>query len=238
MGRLPSKLSPKSSTKKSTNFHLIVRRHEHIERAPPQHTEPDGLGILRLLETPSTSNHSLRRRELHQEVALTIFLAVTVVEIFLNGYFRVVVSEAPFQHCEKDFLKDIDARISLERKCREWPRRILGASLDPTNDHVKAFMDLKDLRNKLVHFVSSHESMELPDNITIHGLADTTAYRTLTSEVAVRCLETVKSVAYEIFRLRGIQPSQCPHAFHAWFGEVPSNRRFQTDRFTAAEPES
>lgn len=162
-------------------------------------------------------------RELHQEVALTIFLAVTVIEIFLNGYFRVIVSEGPFQHCEKDFLKDIDARISLERKCREWPRRVLGTSLDTENDHVKAFMDLKELRNKLVHFVSSHESIELPGNVTIHGLADTTPYRTLTSEVAVRCLETVKGFAYEVFRLRGIQLSEGPHAFHAWFGEVPSN---------------
>lgn len=166
-------------------------------------------------------------RELNQEVALTIILAITVIEIFLNGYFRVVVSEALYQRHEKQFLKDIDSRISLDRKYREWPKRILGTGLDETNEHIKAFTNLKSLRNKLVHFVSSHESIELPGNITIHGLADTTAYRMLKVEDALKSLATVKGFAHEIFRLRGLPPEQFPHAFHAWFGEVPSNNAFQ-----------
>lgn len=166
-------------------------------------------------------------RELNQEIALTIILAVTVIEIFLNAYFRVVVSESPYRHHEERFLKDIEKRISLEKKCREWPKRILGAALDETNEHVKAFTELKSLRNNLVHFVSSHESIELPGKVTIHGMADTTAYQTLSVEDGVKCLGTVKGFAYEIFRLRGVPPEQFPHGFHAWFGEVPSNNAFQ-----------
>ena len=166
-------------------------------------------------------------RELNQEVALTIILAVTVIEIFLNGYLRVVVSETPYQPHEKQFLKDVDKRISLERKCREWPKRILGAELDEANEHMKAFTDLKGLRNELVHFASSHESIKLPGNVTIHGMADTTTYRALRVKDALTSLSTVKGFAYEIFRLRGLPPEQFPHAFHAWFGEVPSNNAFQ-----------
>lgn len=165
--------------------------------------------------------------ETRQEVALTVILAVTVVEIFLNAYFRVVVSEEPFQKHEKKLLKELSDRILLDRKCREWPARIFGASPNPKNGSVRAFAELKELRNKLIHFVSSHETVHLPGNITIHGLADTSAYNSLTTQVALTSVETVRGFAYEIFRLRGIASENWPHSFHGWFGEVPSNQALQ-----------
>lgn len=178
--------------------------------------------------------HSLKRqasrtskcsgREQRQEAALTVILAVTVVEIFLNAYFRVVVSEKPFRNHEEKLLQDLTKRISLEKKCREWPLRIFGASPDSEISSIRAFAELRELRNKLIHFSSSHETVHLPENITIHGLADSSAYNSLTPQAACASVDTVRGYAYEIFRLHGIPQEKWPHSFHAWFGDVPSNQ--------------
>ena len=154
-----------------------------------------------------------------QETSLTVFLAVTVVEIFLNLYFRIIVSEPAFQEHEKKLVNEQNGRISLEQKLRKWPRRVLGQDLDFDSEQMKAFVELKELRNGLVHFVSTHSSSDLPGSITINGLSDTSIYSSLTAAVAIRCPDVVRGVAYEVFKVRGIDASKRAHAFHAWFGE-------------------
>lgn len=158
-----------------------------------------------------------------QETSLTVFLAVTVVEIFLNLYFRVVVSETAFKEHEEKLVTELNGRISLERKLRKWPKRILGEDLDFDSEAIKAFLELKNLRNELVHFVSTHSAIELPGPITISGLADTSVYSSLSSEVASRCPNIVRGVAYEVFRLRGIDATDRENVFHSWFGEQTLN---------------
>ncbi len=157
-----------------------------------------------------------------QETSLTVFLAVMVVEIFFNLYFRIVVSTPAFQEHEKKLLDELNGRISLEQKLRKWPKRIFGEGLNFDSEQMKAFTELKELRNSLVHFVSTHASIELPGSIIINGLADTSIYSSLTATVAISCPDVVRGVAHEVFRVRGIEASKRVHAFHAWFGEPPT----------------
>lgn len=158
-----------------------------------------------------------------QELVLALFLLVSVVETFINAFFRVVVEEDGYKSHKERLLKDIDKRISLEGKLKEWPKKILGKRLDFKNTNVKRFIDLKNHRNSLMHFVSSHESIELPGPVYIHGMADISSLKRLTLPAAKDYPNIIRNFSYEIFVARGIEVENLPHAFHRWFGEPPSN---------------
>ena len=158
-----------------------------------------------------------------QELVLALFLSVSVVEAFINAFFRVVVEEEGFRIHRDRLLKDVEKRISLERKLKEWPKKVLGKRLDFDALNVKMFVDLKNQRNALMHFGSSHESIELPGPVYIHGLADMSAMKALSPPLAVEYPNVIRNFSYEIFSARGISRENLPHAFHQWFGEPPSN---------------
>jgi len=159
-----------------------------------------------------------------QELVLALFLSVSVIETFLNAFFRVVVEEDCFKVHREKFLKDIEKRISLDAKLKEWPKKIFGKRLSFDNTNVKQFIDMKNHRNALMHFVSSYESIELPGPVFIDGLADMSALRMLTLPVAKKYPTIIRNFSYEIFLARGIQEENLPHAFHSWFGEPPGLR--------------
>lgn len=162
-----------------------------------------------------------------QEIALALFLAVSVVETFINAFFRVVVEEDDYRVHRERVLKDIERRVSLEAKIKEWPKKVLGRRLDHSTPNVKRFLDLKNHRNALMHFVSSHETVELPGPVYIHGMADMSVFETLSPESAAEYPAIIKNFAFEIFTARGIAEERLPHSFHRWFGEPPSNPAFQ-----------
>ena len=124
-------------------------------------------------------------RTAKQELALSLFLAVIVVESFINIFFRVVVGESEFKNSESMLLNDIKRRISLEGKLKKWPKEILGYPLDLSKGAVNKFVQLKNHRNLLMHFDSSHESLTLPDSIKLTGLSDMTPLESL-------CLSSAK----------------------------------------------
>lgn len=170
--------------------------------------------VYRVLEESDSDN------EKRQECAVCIFLAVTAVETFLNVFFRVVVEEEPFTAHKSQLLADIRKQFSLARKLEKWPRDILGRSLSDIAGPGREFAALRDLRNKLMHFTSSHQTIEIP-GATIHGLADTSSYDRLGNDDARRALRVAEDVLAEIFRLRGISVDQIPHALHLWTGRPP-----------------
>jgi len=165
-----------------------------------------------------------------QELVLALFLSVSVVEAFINAFFRVVVEEDGFKIHRDRLLKDVEKRISLESKLKEWPKRVLGKRLDFDAENVRTFVDLKNHRNALMHFVSSHESIELPGPIYIHGLADMSALKALSLPLALEYPNVIRNFSCEIFLARGISREQLPHAFHQWFGEPPSNTALNLTR--------
>lgn len=107
------------------------------------------------------------KSEQKQEIALCIIMAVTVVETFLNIYFRVIVSEPAYSKHKQRVLNDLSFNPypkSLDEKLKHWPKDILGQTLDLGSHIPKEFFELKKRRNRLMHFSSSHESVCVPAN--------------------------------------------------------------------------
>jgi hypothetical protein len=158
---------------------------------------------------------------IRQQGTLCIFQSVTVVETFLNLYFRVVVSEKEFKKHEKYYLETIDSRSTLEYKLKNWPKTILGHNLNLDSGIGKAFLDLKDLRNSLMHFVSSHETIKVP-NIEIQGLANIDHFENLSVEDARKALVVAEDFLCEIFRLRGIREEDFNYMLRLWSAKTPT----------------
>lgn len=156
--------------------------------------------------------------EMREEVASCLMQTVAVVETFLNMFFRVVVEEPGFTQHKPRLLKDLKDRRSLEHKLKVWPAAILGKAVDFEEPAVKAFLVLKEQRNGLMHFTSSHESVFVP-GVAIHGLADTTILDRLTRADAVGAVEAAEGIIYVLLRARGISEQNLLHALHSWIGK-------------------
>ena len=158
---------------------------------------------------------------LRRQIALSIFQSVTAVETFLNVYFRVVVSENRFNQHEQYFLKTISERKPLEYKLKNWPKTILGRNLSLDSGIGKSFVDLKNLRNSLMHFVSSHDTVQVASWV-FRGMANIDQYENLTVADARKALETAESFAREIFRLKGVKENEMQTMLQLWIGMLPA----------------
>ncbi len=155
-----------------------------------------------------------------QEIVVCILLAVTLVEAFLNVYFRILVSNEEFtSHCGW-LLEDLRRRRSLDHKIEVWPELILRKRLDFSTGAARDFKVLKERRNALMHFTSSHITLDALGDLTFHGLADTSAFDELTAAHAADALEAAEGIICEIWRLRGIPEESLPHMLHQWTGRM------------------
>jgi hypothetical protein len=160
--------------------------------------------------------------EIRQDAAISIILAVQCVEVFLNIYFRVLVSEAAFAHAAEQVTSDLqNPRFGLDSKLKDWPELVFGKRLNLSEGVGQRFIALKSLRIRLMHFTSTHQTIEIP-GVAIHGLADVSAYQSLSAQSALDALYTSEDFLCEVFALRGITPENLPHALHSWTGKVPT----------------
>ena len=160
-------------------------------------------------------------QEIRQDSAIAIILSIQCVEVFLNVYFRVVVSEPDFSHAFIKINSDLhDTKFGLERKLKDWPKLVFDKKLDFSSGASQRLKKLKNQRNKLMHFKSSHETI-LISEIVINGLADTTSYESLNTQSAIDALSTAEDFLCEIFTLRGIVPENLSHSLHSWTGKPP-----------------
>jgi hypothetical protein len=158
---------------------------------------------------------------LRQDAALCIILAVQCVEVFFNIYFRVLISEPAFAHAGGRISADLQkTQFRLDRKIKEWPQLVFGRKLNLDKGAGQRFVALKNLRHTLMHFASSHETIDIP-GVAIHGMADTSAYESLSAESAIEALHTAEAFLCEVFTLRGISSENLPHALHSWTGRPP-----------------
>lgn len=156
-----------------------------------------------------------------QDAALCVILAVQSVEVFLNIYFRVLISEPAFAHASERISADLrKTRFGLDQKIKEWPLVAFGKGLSLDKGAGQRFVALKDLRHTLMHFTSSHETFEA-SGVTINGLADTSAYESLSAESAAEALRTAEAFLCEMFALRGAPSNELPHHLHSWTGKPP-----------------
>ncbi|MEW8288224.1 MAG: hypothetical protein AB2697_19770 [Candidatus Thiodiazotropha endolucinida] len=157
-----------------------------------------------------------------QNTVLSVFMAVTVTEVFINMWFRVRVENRHSEAEKKAFLKELSfpQPASLDRKLKQWPERYLGGPIDFSSGPGAEFMRLKDLRNSMVHFTSKYETFQY-DNVVIHRLADTSSYDGLVSDDALWALQTAEDMVAEIFKKSGADCDRIPHKLHAWTGKFP-----------------
>jgi len=155
--------------------------------------------------------------EKKQDIALCIFMAVTTVEAFFNIYFRILIDEDPFSKNRERILSDLERKKSLDYKIKNWPKMVFNKKLNLSDGYPSNFLNLKDLRNRLVHFVSSYETVTIP-GISIQGLADTAALDNLELKDAISSHEIAAGMLKEIFILRGMSDNQIRGAIHLWTG--------------------
>jgi len=156
----------------------------------------------------------------HQDTSLCVILSVTGVEAFLNLYFRVLISETPYKHAEEQILSDLQNKVNLDIKIKNWPHLVFNEKIDFGSGVGQKFTTVKNMRNKLIHFSSSHETIEVP-GVIINGMADTSAYDSLKTMKPIEILEIAENFICEIFRLRGIEKDNICHMLHSWTGKVP-----------------
>ncbi|MFA5271573.1 MAG: hypothetical protein WC412_04440 [Candidatus Omnitrophota bacterium] len=161
------------------------------------------------------------KEEILQDTVLCVILAVTGVEVFLNIYFHIMINEEPYKHAKEQILSDLMRQVSLDKKLKEWPQKVLGKKIQLNYGIGLEFTNLKKLRNKLVHFSSSYETFT-SSSITIIGLPDTTIYDSLDANSALKALDTAEQLICEIFRLQGTEEADICRALHLWTGKVPT----------------
>ncbi len=159
--------------------------------------------------------------EKKQDIALCIFLGVTIVEAFFNIYFRIIVEEEPFTKHKNQILEDLEKRKSLDHKIRNWPKIIFRKGLNFEKGISKAFLEFKNLRNELMHFKNTYESVNF-SKVSMHGLANTSVLDDLFIDDAVLSHELAEGMLTEVFRLRGITEEKIPGAIHLWTGRIIS----------------
>ena len=139
---------------------------------------------------------------IRQHVMLSILLSITVVETFMNIYFRLLVSHGKFKKYEHTIINDLDNRMSLEKKLIKWPKLLFDREFDQSKGVGLEFKELKDLRNKLMHFTTTHETLKIND-IEIHGLSDTSVFYNLKLEDCYQSESVAHRTMAEIIRLSG-----------------------------------
>jgi hypothetical protein len=174
--------------------------------------------LRRLVQTVRTAGENAAR----EDVALCLMLTVTVVETFVNLFFRVVVSETAFAQHERRIIRDIQRRASIDHKLRRWPEVVFGRPLDPQDPAFQSFLALKERRNALMHFTSTHETL-MGDGFQIQGLADTSVFDDLTAADATAALEIAEGMLCVLLRHRGIPETRLAAALHLWTGLPPSS---------------
>jgi hypothetical protein len=172
--------------------------------------------LRRHVNNLSNARNEVEKKE---DIAICVLLSITVVETFINTFFRILINEKQFSKCKKEILNDLDKRKSLDYKIRNWPNDIFGKSIKWDNGIGKKFRDLKNLRNNLMHFTSSFSKIET-NGYCIQGLSDISVLDTLTTENANEAISIAEEMIAEILRIRGFSEEEIKHGIHLWTGKV------------------
>jgi hypothetical protein len=155
-----------------------------------------------------------------QLTALAVMMSINVIEVFINIWFQIHIEESTDLVLKKKFNEELFGNTTLHKKIMSWPQKYLSSHFDISTGIGAEIMNLKKLRNEIVHFKSAYETFSVP-GVQIHGLANTSAYDELDFNSATRALETVERYIGEVFLMAGSSKSDIPAQLHAWIGRVP-----------------
>jgi len=135
-----------------------------------------------------------------QDIALCVLLAVTAVESFLNLFFQVLITKPEYSTHDSFIQDSLNRRRSLEYKIKNWPKRVFGKHIDLTAGVGKRFAELKDLRNRLMHFGDVQRELDVA-GAKLHNFTDITFYHALEERDAWKALHTSLAFIVEVLKL-------------------------------------
>jgi hypothetical protein len=172
--------------------------------------------MRRLVADAKNADEALQR----ENAALSIILAVSAIEAFLNIWFRTFSQEPQYAVHRARILSDLKRQRGVRDKLKEWPPLFFPQGYDFSCGAPQRMLALIDRRNKLLHFSTNEDSIELPD-IVIEGLVDVSAYSSLTLEDASEALTVCEDIIRGFFELQQLPPEQVAAGIHLWTGVPP-----------------
>lgn len=164
--------------------------------------------------------NSANDNEKREKALLVIILSVSIVETFFNIYFYLLVSEEKYSQHFDQISKEIgDTLYSLDKKIKNWPMLLFNKRIDLGLGVAQKFQNLKKLRNKLLHFHSNHNELDV-ENFKLTKLLDITIYEKLSEYDVEGCNTIVLDFASEVFRIVGIEENKIGNLIHLWFGDL------------------
>jgi hypothetical protein len=161
-------------------------------------------------------NSTADEKELRQNICLCILLAVTTVETFLNIFFQILVNEPIYGKYKTYILGSILERRSIDYKIKHWPKKLFNQSIDFASGAGKQFLELKELRNQLMHF-SSNETVTIK-GVDLHNVSNISFYESLEIADAEKASNMVMGIIEEILKLSGLSGSELQLRMLHWTG--------------------
>jgi len=151
--------------------------------------------------------------KIKQKTVLCIFLAVNLIETFINSYFRLIAEKINDPVKKSKLILEIN-KEGLEWKVKNWP---FLKEIDYGQGTGQRFIKLKDLRNGLMHYKPTYEKVRTFDG-EVEGLTDTKIYDHLEKDQAVDFLAIVEDFIGEIlrFNIKGVNQ----YGLGFWLGKV------------------
>lgn len=150
-------------------------------------------------------------------IAAAIILVVGAVEAYLNIVGRLWVEQVPrFQHADR-IRDDLERRVPFGKKLRTWPELLFGRPLALEAGTPKEFSELVELRNYLMHFTSTYDTLQV-DNVTLRGLTDMTRFYRLDAAAGRNAIDIAEATIFELIRLQGLSEEHVILAGTMWTG--------------------
>jgi uncharacterized protein with HEPN domain len=150
------------------------------------------------------------RDVIEQHALSAIFLGITAVEAFTNIYSRTIAEEPEFIAHREPIIRSLERRDATGKKL-EILGIALGRPIDKTDHRWVAFDQLRELRNRFVHFKTSYDTIQIP-GIVMVGLVETSVFKELTTETPANVILCVRGVIELVGQARGVPPEHM-HGF-------------------------
>lgn len=179
----------------------------------------------RILERSVLNFNNLKtENEKKDQLVLIVMLGINLVEAFVNMYFRILAEDLKYNiDIRNMIINDLEGDNGnkpkgLKTKLDHWPNKVFNKSLKWQKGIAKEFNDLREIRNKLMHFTSFHETIKCP-GIEIRGCAKTDCYDELINKykpidifnISIKFIE-------EILLLSGIENDKLSSELRSWLG--------------------
>ena len=150
-------------------------------------------------------------------IAAVIILVVGAVEAYLNIVGRLWLEQVPnFEHADR-IRDDLERRVPFGKKLRTWPQLLFGQPLALDAGTPKEFLELVELRNYLMHFTSTDDTLQV-ENVTVRGFTDMSRFYQLDAAAGRNAIDLAESTIFELIRLQNLSEERVLLAGTMWTG--------------------